>query len=243
MTKGTIEHDVLQILDKYPIVDILNVIFEMVPFDDIPIMKQWFYDMNRLTTDPTEPKNTPNSDTNKIIEQLREKLEREIERLDGKIGRLDRERVKEEVYRQYEPYVGTAAPGAPEKKLSGYHKPKLNYDNRIGIVRHIGVSDIQIDDNHIPLNQFGERIIDRNHPEVGDTVGFNVNSSNGTLIYLCIINKGKQAKLPKPPRYGSHDCQNVCCGQDGGGEMADMSLASQDAYEMFSDGGGETDGM
>ena len=190
MTKGTVEHDVFQIMAKYPIVDILNAIFDIAAVDEIPIMKQWFYDMNKLTDDPIKTRTCESArDTNHIIEQLREKLEREIERLDGKIGRLDRERSTEEIYKMYEPYVATARPGAPEKKFS---EPMLKYDNRIGIVRHIGVSNIHIGDNHIPLNRFGEGIVDRIHPEVGDTVGFNVNANNGTLVYLCIINKGKK---------------------------------------------------
>lgn len=48
--------------------------------------------------------------------------------------------------------------------------------------------------------------------------------------------KPRKKPEPAPSTSACHDVQNICCGQDGGGEMADMSLASQDEYEIFLDG-------
>jgi hypothetical protein len=111
---------------------------------------------------------------------------------------------------------------------------KTEYNNRIGKVRQIDHDEIHIEENAIPLGDRGREIVRWQHPNVDDEVAFNVNGRDGTLIYLCIISRAK--KPTQAPRSEPRECQNICCGQDGGGEMADMSLASQDEYEMFLDG-------
>ena len=42
MTRGTVQHDVAQLLDKYMINDILDVILEIASEHTVDVMKKWF---------------------------------------------------------------------------------------------------------------------------------------------------------------------------------------------------------
>jgi hypothetical protein len=91
---------------------------------------------------------------------------------------------------------------------------KTEYNNRIGKVRRIDHDEIQIEENAIPLGDRGREIIQWQHANVDDEVAFNVNSRDGTLIYLCVISRAKKpdeptrsspAKSPRSEPYNGLD--------------------------------------
>ncbi len=114
----------------------------------------------------------------------------------------------------------------------------MAYNNKVGTVTAIRLKEIEIDgDTFFTESQRAQDIIEWSKVEVGDEVEFNYRANYGDeLIYLKVTKKHSPPK-PKPTPCRSHrESGEGCCGELGGGEMAEMSLASQDAYEMFLDG-------
>lgn len=107
-----------------------------------------------------------------------------------------------------------------------------DYNNKTGIVKKITPTMIYIDADDIPLSSNRAKDIVRwSKVKVGDDVEYNRHSMGGELIFLKVITFRNHDR-----EYIHRDVRNVVCGQEGGGEMADMSLASQDEYELFQDG-------
>jgi hypothetical protein len=77
---------------------------------------------------------------------------------------------------------------------------------------------------------------------IGDTVEYNVNQRTNSLIYIKVIKSRKRQVRSERSITGDYFPDRVTgpppgfiFGLGGGGEMANMTLASHDPYDEFSD--------
>ena len=123
---------------------------------------------------------------------------------------------------------------------------KTVFDNGHGVVKAITENElIVIDDEAIPINNpKSQRIMDISKVDLGDSVEYNTNSATGELIYLRVLDRAP--KIPPSAhgesvffgdRDGNGESESRIFGYYvGGGEMANMTLASHDPYDEWADG-------
>jgi hypothetical protein len=118
-----------------------------------------------------------------------------------------------------------------------YRVKTMDYTNKKGIVTAITDDELMvIDGETVFINTAkSQRIMDISRVDLGDSVEYNTNSVTRELIYLRVM-------VPAPNRrVGSTSFREE--GKDrvagyyvGGGEMANMTLASHDPYDEWADG-------
>ena len=116
----------------------------------------------------------------------------------------------------------------------------MAYNNKVGKVTAIRLKEIEIDgDTFFTESQRAQDIIEWSKVEVGDEVEFNYRANYGDELIFLKVTKQHDPPKPKPTPCSYRDDSNddhVAGYYRGGGEMANMALASQDPYEMFLDG-------
>jgi hypothetical protein len=118
----------------------------------------------------------------------------------------------------------------------------MDYKNKTGTVTAIRLKEIEIDgDVFFTESQRAQDIIEWSKVEVGDEVEFNYRANYGDeLIYLRVT------KQHDPPKKSVYQSAREFCSREsedhvagyyvGGGEMANMTLASHDPYDEWADG-------
>lgn len=121
------------------------------------------------------------------------------------------------------------------------YQVKTVYNNKVGKVTAIRLKEIEIDgDTFFTESQRAQDIIEWSKVEVGDEVEFNYRANCGDeLIFLKVIKQHDPPK-PKPTPCRSYredvNDDHVAGYYRGGGEMANMTLASHDPFDEFMDG-------
>lgn len=112
------------------------------------------------------------------------------------------------------------------------------YKNYKGIIEDVLSDNVIIDSEMVLVDTPKSRkIFDISRADIGDSVEYNINVSTGELIFIKVINRKSDTKKSRyVERYDSDSEDRVCGYYRGGGEMANMCLASHDPYDEWADG-------
>lgn len=116
----------------------------------------------------------------------------------------------------------------------------MAYNNKKGVVTAIRLKEIEIDgDTFFTESQRAQDIVAWSKVEVGDEVEFNYRANYGDELIFLKVTKQHDPPKPKPTpcTYRDRDSDDHVAGfYVGGGEMANMCLASHDPFDEFMDG-------
>jgi hypothetical protein len=122
-----------------------------------------------------------------------------------------------------------------------YRVKTVDYANKKGTVTAITEDELMVIDGETILidTPNSQRIVDISRVDLGDSVEYNTRSTTGELIYLRVTERAPKKSTPM-------SAKDACCKRVeenrvagyyvGGGEMANMALASRDPYDEWVDG-------